>query len=64
MDGKLKGIPFENGGGFKVNFEDGGLLQYHPENGSHHEGAYYKISTGKGGKKWYELDGAPEKVNR
>lgn len=57
MKGNLKGIPFEEGGGFKVNFEDGGLIQYHPEEKSHHGGAYYKISTGKGGKKRYELDG-------
>lgn len=55
--GSLKGIPFEQGGGFKVNFEDGGLLQYHPVSGSHHGGAYYKISTGKGGTKRYGLDG-------
>lgn len=64
MSGKLKGIPFDNGGGFKVNFEDGGLFQYHPEKGSHHEGAYYKISTGKDGIRWYELDGTPKNVNR
>lgn len=55
--GKLKDRTFENGGGYKVNFEDGGLLQYHPDEGSHHGGAYYKISTGKGGTKRYELDG-------
>lgn len=55
--GSLKDIPFEEGGGFKVNFEDGGLFQYHPETRSHHGGAYYKISTGKGGTKRYGLDG-------
>ena len=55
--GSLKDIPFDKGGGFKVNFEDGGLLQYHPETKSHHGGAYYKISTGKGGTKRYGLDG-------
>lgn len=55
--GSLRGIPFEEGGGFKVNFDDGGLLQYHPATQSHHGGAYYKISTGKGGIKRYELDG-------
>lgn len=55
--GSLKGIPFSEGGGFKVNFEDGGLFQYHPEKKSHHDGAYYKISTGKGGLKRYGLDG-------
>lgn len=55
--GALKDVPFDEGGGFKVNFEDGGLLQYHPASKSHHGGAYYKISTGKGGTKRYELDG-------
>lgn len=57
MQGHLKGIAFEDGGGFKVNFEDGGILQYHPEKWSHHNGAYYKISTGKGGKKRYDTEG-------
>lgn len=53
-NGSHKGVPFENGGGFKVNFSDGGLLMYHPEERSHHDGAYYKISTGKGGTKRYD----------
>lgn len=55
--GSLKGIPFEEGGGYKILFEDGGLFQYHPEQGSHHEGAYYKIATGKGGRHRYDLEG-------
>ena len=55
--GSLKNIPFSEGGGFKVNFEDGGLFQYHPVTKSHHGGAYYKISTGKGGTKRYGMDG-------
>lgn len=55
--GKYKGISFEEGGGFKVNFGGDGILQYHPEKGSHHGGEYYKISTGKGGIHHYELDG-------
>lgn len=55
--GSLKNIPFSEGGGFKVNFEDGGLFQYHPETRSHHGGAYYKISTGKGGTKRYDTSG-------
>ncbi len=55
--GKYKNIPFEQGGGFKANFGGDGILQYHPEKGSHHGGAYYKISTGKGGTHHYELDG-------
>ncbi len=55
--GSLKGIDFENGGGYRVNFSDDGVFQYHPANGSHHHGAYYKISTAKGGTKRYDLNG-------
>ncbi|MCD8180731.1 MAG: hypothetical protein LUF26_04545 [Firmicutes bacterium] len=55
--GSLKGVDFTDGGGYKVNFGDGGLLQYHPASGSHHGGAYYKTSTGKGGTHRYDLDG-------
>ena len=55
--GSLKNIPFEEGGGYKVNFEDGGILQYHPSTKSHHGGEYYKISTGKGGRHRYDTDG-------
>lgn len=55
--GSLKGKLFEDGGGFKVNFGGDGILQYHPEKKSHHSGAYYKISTGKGGTKRYDLKG-------
>ena len=55
--GSFKGVRFENGGGFRVNFGDGGLLQYHPEANSHHGGAYYKISTGKGGVHHYDING-------
>ena len=46
----------------KINFGGDGILQYHPTKKSHHGGAYYKISTGKGGTKRYELDGT-EKEN-
>ncbi len=56
-NGSLKNILFKDGGGYKVNFEDGGLLQYHPATNSHHHGAYYKISTGKGGTHRYDLNG-------
>ncbi len=55
--GSLKGVTFESGGGFKVNFGGDGVFQYHPEKKSHHGGAYYKISTGKGGTKRYDLEG-------
>lgn len=59
-DGKLKGLPFELGGGYKVNFGSDGVLMYHPEELSHHDGAYYKISTGKKGKRRYDVDGNPK----
>ena len=55
--GSLKGKTFEEGGGFKVNFGGDGILQYHPDKKSHHNGAYYKISTGKGGTKRYDVKG-------
>lgn len=56
-DGKLAGIMFEDGGGYKVLFGKDGLFQYHPEFCSHHGGAYYKISKGTFGKRWYNLRG-------
>ena len=62
--GNFKGISFENGGGYKANFGGDGLIQYHPEARSHHGGAYYKISTGEGGTKRYELDGTEKKEVR
>lgn len=42
--GRLKGIPFENGGGFKINYDYNAVFQYHPANRSHHKGPYWKIS--------------------
>ena len=47
--GSFKGIPFEEGGGFKVNWGGDRILQYHPENFSHHGSAYFKISSGETG---------------
>ena len=47
--GNYKGIPFEEGGGFKVNWGGDRILQYHPADASHHGGAYFKISSGKTG---------------
>lgn len=60
-NGSHRGIQLDQGGGFKVNFEDGGLIMYHPEERSHHSGEYYKISTGKGGTKRYGRDGKEKK---
>lgn len=56
-DGSLKGRKFEDGGGYKVNFGGDGILQYHPEKGSHHNGEYYKTSTGLKGITWYDRYG-------
>ena len=55
--GSQKNIAFEDGGGWKVNIGSEGLVMYHPEKGSHHGGAYYKVSTGKEGTKRYDLKG-------
>jgi len=55
--GGLKGIAFENGGGYGVNFGGNKYLQYHPEEGSHHEGEYYKTSSSKNGIRRYTMKG-------
>lgn len=55
--GSFKGIPFEEGGGFKVNWGGDRILQYHPESLSHHGGAYFKISSGETGTVRIDLDG-------
>lgn len=56
--GSLKGISYEDGGGYKVNgTEDGRYLQYHPSSNSHHNGEYYKLSSGKTGTKRYDMNG-------
>lgn len=62
--GNFKDILFEEGGGFKVNFGGDGILMYHPEERSHHGGAYYKISTGKGGIRRYDTKGNEIKEKR
>lgn len=56
--GNFKKIPYYQGGGFRVFFDENEeyLLQYHPEERSHHKGAYYKLSGG-GKPKRYKLDG-------
>ncbi|MBO6146029.1 MAG: hypothetical protein J6O70_00450 [Lachnospiraceae bacterium] len=56
-EGSLKGIAFENGGGYKINFGGNGLLQYHPGTTKRHGGQYYKISTSEGGTHRYGCNG-------
>ena len=55
--GSLRGIPFEEGGGFRIHFGGDGYFQYHPDQGSHHGGAYWKIGNGKRGVRRYRVDG-------
>ena len=57
----LKGLPFEEGGGYRVSFGGDGYFQYHPEKGSHHEDAYWKIGNGRKGMQRYDMDGNPKK---
>nr|WP_238557991.1 hypothetical protein [Paenibacillus sp. A9] len=51
------GVPFEEGGGFKVNWGGDRILQYHP--GSSYDGdvPYYKISSGSTGTQRFNMDG-------
>ena len=61
-DGAFKGISYENGGGFKVNWNGKGgasIFQYHPAERSHHDGPYFKLSSGTHGKNRYDLSGNP-----
>lgn len=55
----IKNVPYEEGGGYKVNDGKDGVLTYHPAKGSHHGGEYYKVGTGATGKKRYSMDGEP-----
>ena len=44
--GSHKGKSYEDGGGYKINDGEDGVLTYHPAKGSHHKGEYYKVATG------------------
>ena len=54
--GNFKGVPFEQGGGYKTNYGGNGIFQYHPESRSHHGGAYWKVQDTKGGNR-YDMEG-------
>ena len=54
--GHLKGIRFEDGGGYKINYGGNGEFQYHPEAHSHHGGAYWKVTYSKSTTR-YDLNG-------
>ena len=55
--GSFKGVPFKEGGGFKVNWGGDRILQFHPAKSSHHGGAYFKISSGETGVIRIDMDG-------
>ena len=45
--GNYAKVPFEQGGGFRVNWGGDRILQYHPAGRTHHGGqAYYKLKKG------------------
>lgn len=54
--GSLRGIKFEDGGGYRINYRGDGYLQYHPE-GRHHKVAYYKVSNARNGTKRFDTEG-------
>lgn len=54
--GGLKGVSFEDGGGYRINYGRDGIFQYHPEKGSHHGGAYWKVKNGEKEAR-YDMDG-------
>ena len=57
-DGNLKGIPYESGGGFKINWGGDRILQYHPSGLNHHGNiAYWKLSSGKYGTMHFNFGG-------
>lgn len=56
----LKGIPFEQGGGYRTAFGGDAYFQYHPEKGSDHGGEYWKVSNGKRGDNRYDMEGNPK----
>ncbi|NMC56792.1 MAG: hypothetical protein GYA50_06195 [Eubacteriaceae bacterium] len=58
--GNFEDIPYAEGGGYKVNWDGDKLLQYHPAERNHHGGdEYFKLSSGKTQKLWFDMDGNP-----
>lgn len=54
--GHFKKVRFEDGGGYKINYGGNGEFQYHPEERSHHDAAYWKVTCSIGIKRYY-MDG-------
>lgn len=57
----LKGIPFNEGGGYRTDFMGDGYFMYHPAKNSHHNGAYWRASSGRKGDNRYDMEGNPIK---
>lgn len=55
--GRHKGILFENGGGYIVNYGGSGAIEYHPAKDSRHGGRYYRLSDADHGKRWFNSRG-------
>lgn len=56
--GSLKGILFEDGGGFRIFYRGDGYFQYHSGGGHHGKDPYYKVSSAKRGILRLNLDGS------
>jgi hypothetical protein len=57
-DGGLKGKPYTEGGGYKVNWGGDKILEYHPGGKNHHGNIeYYKLSSGPTRKMWFDKYG-------
>ncbi len=56
--GSSKWKPFENDGGYVINFGGDGIFQYHPGKNKRHGGKYWKIGNGKIGLKRYSCNGS------
>ena len=58
--GNFKGVPFEQGGGFRVNWGGDRVFLYHPPYRTHHgKEPYYKLSMGNHAILRFNLDGSP-----
>ena len=60
--GSLRGKPFEEGGGYVINFGGDGIFQYHPSARSHHGGTYWKVKNGLTGKRGRHYDLAGNEI--
>jgi hypothetical protein len=63
-DGRLEGLPYEQGGGFRVSWGGDRSLLFHPAGKNHHGNvAYWKLSAGEfknshqSGRRRFDLDG-------